>query len=214
MAKHLSSREPAASAPAQGREAILSVAKKQFAEHGYQGATLSQIAARAEVSKANIFHHFGSKEGLYLAVLKDYCEQLSPLRGSRPISAPTCTEQLRQFARVHLENMLTEQGAVRLFLRELLAKDSLRKEMLAKGVIEDNFARLVQMVREGQEAGEIRPDLDPAILATVLLGADVFFFIGRDVFRHFRDVHFAEAPGAYSEALSEILLKGCLAERD
>lgn len=214
MTKGLTGRGPEASAPAQGREAILSVAKKQFAEYGYHGATLSKIATRAKVCKANIFHHFGSKEGLYLAVLKDYCEQLSPLRGSRPISAPTCREQLRQFAQVHLENMLNEQGAVQLFLRELLAKDSLRKEILAQGVLEDNFSRLVQMVREGQEAGEIRPDIDPAILAVILLGADVFFFMARDVFQHFRDVHFAEAPADYSEALSEILLKGCLAKQD
>lgn len=199
---------------AHGRLALLSVAKIQFAEQGYHGATLSRIATSAGVSKANIFHHFGSKEGLYLAVLRDYCEQLSPLGRSQSLSAPTHTEQLRQFAQLHLGNMLNEQSAVQLFLRELLAKDSLRKEVLANRVLEDSFARLVQMVRKGQEAGEIRRNIDPAVLAVVLLGSDVFFFMARDVFRHFRDVVFADAPEEYSEALSDLLLRGCAVRRN
>jgi TetR/AcrR family transcriptional regulator len=206
--------DPQAEATAQGRQAILAVAKIQFAEQGYHGATLSKIAAQAEVSKANIFHHFGSKEGLYLAVLRDYCEQLSPLPEERSLSALSCVEQLQQFTRIHLENMLKEPGAVQLFLRELLAQDPLRKEILAKGVFEDNFARLVQVVREGQAAGEIHRHIDPALLAVILLGADVFFFMARDVLRHFRDVVFADIPGMYSEALSDILLRGCVVNRD
>ncbi len=192
----------------QGRSAILAVAKIHFAEQGYHGATLSKIAACARVSKANIFHHFGSKEGLYLAVLRDYCEQLSPFQEGQALTAATHAEQLQRFAQKHLENMLNEQGAIQLFLRELLSKDSLRKEVLAHRVLEDNFARLVQMVRRGQEAGEIRRNIDPAILAVVLLGADVFFFMARDVFCHFRDVFFADAPGEYSAALSDLLLRG------
>lgn len=199
---------------ARGRSAILSVAKIQFAEQGYHGATLSKIAVSARVSKANIFHHFGSKEGLYLAVLRDYCERLSPLGGSRLLSAPTHAEQLRRFAQVHLGNMLSEQSAVQLFLRELLAKDSLRKDVLANRVLEDNFARLVKMIKKGQEAGEIRRNIDPAILAVALLGSDVFFFMARDVFRHFRDVVFADTPEEYSEALSDLLLRGCSVRRD
>jgi TetR/AcrR family transcriptional regulator len=177
------SDDPRISVPAQGREAILSVAKVQFAEQGYYGATLSTIAARARVSKANIFHHFSSKEKLYLAVLKDYCGQLSPLGDSRRLSAASYTEQRRQFAHIHLENMLNEREAVLLFLRELLVRESLRKEILAKRVLEDNFFQLVQMLHK--KAGEIRCDIEPAILSVVLLGADVFFFMAEDIFVHF-----------------------------
>ena len=212
--KRPGSRESQTKVMAQGREAILAVAKIQFAEQGYHGASLSKIAAQAEVSKANIFHHFSSKEGLYLAVLRDYCEQLSPLQGERFHAIPNYVDRLQLFARIHLEKMLKEPGAVQLFLRELLAQDPQRKEILAKGVFEDNFTRFVEMVREGQAAGEIRRHIDPALLAVILLGADVFFFMARDVFRHFRDVAFADTPGQYSEALSNILLRGCAVNPD
>jgi hypothetical protein len=57
--------------------------------------------------------------------------------------------------------MLNEREAVLLFLRKLLAGDSLRKEIFAKRVLEDNFSRLVQIVHKGQEIGEIRCDIDP-----------------------------------------------------
>lgn len=214
MAKGSADYDSEDSVPAHGKKAILAVAKVQFAERGYHGATLSMIAARAEVSKANIFHHFRSKEGLYLAVLKDYSKQLSPLRGSKLLSTLSYTEQLRQFVQIHLDNMLNEQDAVLLFLRELLTRGPLRKDVLAKRVFEDDFSQLVQMIHKGQEAGEFRCDIDPAILSVVLLGANAHFFMTKDVLQHFQDVNFAEAPENYSKTLSEILLKGCLVKRD
>jgi TetR/AcrR family transcriptional regulator len=82
---------------AQGRSAILSAAKTQFAKQGYHGATLSKIAAYAGVSKADIFHHFGSKEGLYLAVLRDYCQRLSPLGGRRSLSHQLISSNCNNF---------------------------------------------------------------------------------------------------------------------
>ncbi|MEV4275068.1 TetR/AcrR family transcriptional regulator [Actinoplanes xinjiangensis] len=57
-----------------GREAqraILDAARDVFAEHGYRGGVLRDVADRAGVSAANIIHHFGSKEGLLVALLEE-----------------------------------------------------------------------------------------------------------------------------------------------
>jgi len=53
------------------RAAILLVARKVFAEHGYDGARTQQIAAAAGVSDTLVFRHFKSKQGLYREVLDD-----------------------------------------------------------------------------------------------------------------------------------------------
>lgn len=54
------------------RDAILDACLPVFAEHGYGGASAALLAKAAGVSKALLFHHFGNKAGLYLALL-DAC---------------------------------------------------------------------------------------------------------------------------------------------
>src|ERR1700761_3165494 len=49
---------------------ILAAAEKVFAEHGFEGATMAQLAAAAGLPKANLHYYFGTKEGLYRAVLE------------------------------------------------------------------------------------------------------------------------------------------------
>jgi AcrR family transcriptional regulator len=58
---------------AAGREAqraIVDAARTVFAERGFRGGSLREVGERAGVSAANVVHHFGSKEGLLLAVLE------------------------------------------------------------------------------------------------------------------------------------------------
>ncbi len=49
---------------------ILDAARGEFAQHGFGGARLQDIAARAQLSHPTLLYHFGSKEGLYAAVIE------------------------------------------------------------------------------------------------------------------------------------------------
>jgi AcrR family transcriptional regulator len=51
------------------RTQLVEVAKTVFAEHGYDGASIEEIAQRAKVSKPIVYEHFGGKEGLYAVVV-------------------------------------------------------------------------------------------------------------------------------------------------
>ncbi|HEX2049201.1 MAG TPA: TetR family transcriptional regulator [Actinomycetota bacterium] len=53
------------------RDAILDAARREFAEHGYEGATMRAIAREADVDAALIHHFFGSKEGVFAATVED-----------------------------------------------------------------------------------------------------------------------------------------------
>ena len=51
------------------REQLIAVARKTFAERGFDGTSVEEIAARAKVSKPVVYEHFGGKEGLYAVVV-------------------------------------------------------------------------------------------------------------------------------------------------
>jgi AcrR family transcriptional regulator len=51
------------------REQLLDVGRHLFAERGLEGASIEEIAARADVSKPVVYEHFGGKEGLYAVVV-------------------------------------------------------------------------------------------------------------------------------------------------
>ena len=60
----------------QTRENILAAAAEAFAESGFQGANLDEVAARAGVTKPTVYAHFGSKEGLCEALVVGWIERL------------------------------------------------------------------------------------------------------------------------------------------
>ncbi|WP_237706620.1 TetR/AcrR family transcriptional regulator [Kribbella flavida] len=54
---------------AERREQLITIARALFAQKGYEGTSVEEIAARAEVSKPVVYEHFGGKEGLYAVVV-------------------------------------------------------------------------------------------------------------------------------------------------
>jgi AcrR family transcriptional regulator len=60
----------------QRREQLLDVGRKLFAEKGFEGTSVEEIAATAEVSKPVVYEHFGGKEGLYAVVVDREIRQL------------------------------------------------------------------------------------------------------------------------------------------
>lgn len=54
---------------AERREQLIEIARSLFAERGFDGTSVEEVAARAEVSKPVVYEHFGGKEGLYAVVV-------------------------------------------------------------------------------------------------------------------------------------------------
>ena len=91
------------------RRAILDAALEAFLAGGYEAANLDAIAAAADVSKVTIYQHFGSKEGLFVALVEEQIERaehesdahLQTLADSGDIA-----EDLRSFAREFLDTVM------------------------------------------------------------------------------------------------------------
>ena len=207
MATPQSTRLPAST---DAVDRILTVAETLFAEHGFDAVSMNTIAEAAGVSKANVFHHFTCKNDLYLAVLRNACRDATQHLDNLGNDQEALAARLPQFVRAHLDSLLEHAQVARLLLRELLSDNPRHGQELAEKVYGEKFSRLVAILRAGQQAGELRANIDPAMVATVLIGANVFFFESREVLRHFPDVTFTQQPERYSMMLADMLLHGIL----
>ena len=68
---------PPGDTAARTKQALLRSARQVFAEYGYHGATIAEITRRAEVSTPVLYHHFGSKAGLFTAAIEEVSELLA-----------------------------------------------------------------------------------------------------------------------------------------
>jgi TetR/AcrR family transcriptional regulator len=189
---------------------ILAAAEALFAEQGFDAVSMSAIAERAEVSKANIFHHFSSKNALYLAVFGSACKESRVRLEMLETREGNFVERLAHFSSGHLQAILEHSNMARLVLRDLLEHGADRGKELAEQVFGPNFAKLVEIIRSGQARGELRTDVDPAMVAVMLIAANVYFFEARDMLRYFPGVDFADDPQRYSAGMLQLMLHGIL----
>jgi len=70
------------------REQLVNVGRKLFAQKGFEGTSVEEIAARAEVSKPVVYEHFGGKEGLYAVVVdREISALLESITGALALDA-------------------------------------------------------------------------------------------------------------------------------
>lgn len=190
---------------------ILAAAERLFCRHGYEGVSINQVAREAGVSKANVFHHFGSKEDLYLEVVRNVRSTLT--REILAITqAPAGVEQLlTQVAEAELRHLYEHADHVRLFMRECLEAQPGRSKALAEKVFGSTFAELVAALQGARQRGEIRADISASFPILVLVAACVFFFQNAEVLRHLPGADRAlTEPEAFSRELVHLLVHGLL----
>ena len=157
-------RRPAA----ERREQILDVAAEAFAESGFRGTSLADVAARVGVSQPGLLHHYRTKQLLILAVLAERDRQDGEhLRQCFGGTEPTTTDWALTVARRNLQ----EPELVRLFT--VTGTESLDPSHPAHAFSRERFERnrdwLAGRVRADQEQGHLASSLDPVSTAKELL---------------------------------------------
>ena len=187
---------------------ILSEARQLFARRGFDGVSINDVAAAAGVSKANIFHHFGSKQALYMEVLKYSLNEFGELTELlQPERAPL-EERLYHFMLAHASHLRRHPESAHVLQRELLENRDEVTRQLADQTTITQFRRLFDLLQEAQQAGEIRADVDLAALVVMVIGVVSFQFQVRSLLRHQPEVGFADDPEQYSRLLAHILAHG------
>jgi hypothetical protein len=85
----------------EGPERLLTVAGRLFAAKGFVGASVREILQAADVSRPVLYYHFGSKEGLYLAVARRAATDYEAALARAAAGPGTAAERIRRVCRVH-----------------------------------------------------------------------------------------------------------------
>ena len=162
--------------PNKTREAILQAAQDEFAAKGLFGGRVNQIAKDAKANKRMIYHYFGSKEGLYLAVLERVYaglrgeEQTLDLDHLEPgMAIQRLVEFNFDYSRAHPE-MISLINNENLLRARYLRKSKKVREMHSP------FVRLVgDILKRGAEKGVFRRGLDPVEVYITIAAVGYFY---------------------------------------
>lgn len=143
-----------------------------IAELGYAQASLARIAERAGISKGVIGYHFAGKDELLAVVVAEVLERAQEYMGPRIIAEPAGPAMLRAY----IESNLAFMGAYRNHMIAIveIARGGRRAEGgsgLDPAVLDGAVTSLTRLLARGQEAGELRPDFDPGVVATAIRSA-------------------------------------------
>jgi AcrR family transcriptional regulator len=171
------------------REALLETAETVFAERGFAGATMAEIAARAGYSAGNLYNVFESKEALYRELVttrgtKLLLEQLAILRQEAPYldTLDRVIDHLLQFCVDHRAFWV-------LYVRGLTGQEwsgapfPQETQLLRQELEQESLQRLVRAMEQGE-----LPHEDPNACATMILGT-----------LHHHIVHWIEGMGSAEE---------------
>ncbi|WP_374447715.1 TetR/AcrR family transcriptional regulator [Stella sp.] len=162
--------------PARAREKILNAALREFAANGYSGGRIEAIARRSGVAKGLVFHHFGNKEGLYLAVQQRMYESLRQRQNETQLEGLGPVEGMRRLVVDTFRGFREMPWIIRLMNEENLHRA--RHIRGAKGIpalYNPLLAAIERLVAAGREQGVFRTDVEPVGFYVALSGLGYFY---------------------------------------
>ena len=148
---------------------IIEAAARVFAERGFHGATTQDIADVLGIRQASLYYYFSSKEAALELVCLKGVEGFFDAAKSIAVERQSARERLSLLIKSHLSPLVDRANFVKVFLNErqhLPAESRRRIGRWSRG-LERIFE---QVIREGIESGEFRPNLDVRLATLAILG--------------------------------------------
>ncbi len=169
----LKATAPARRNAAHTRERLLQAAFDEIYRTGFQGSDLMSIIGRAGVTKGALYHHFGSKEGLGLAMID---AMIAPRIAQTWLNPLADAEDPVAALKSIIDNMPQDEASVKggsplaNLAQEMAPLDENFRVRLAR-IYNGWIAAIAGAVKRGKSAGKVRADVDVFEFATALVAA-------------------------------------------
>jgi TetR/AcrR family transcriptional regulator, cholesterol catabolism regulator len=151
------------------RDEVTRTAARLFAERGFHGTSMGDLADALGMQKGSLYSHTGSKQQLLFETMREGALAFHAALDEVPEDAPAA-ERIRLALRGHLRVVAEQLDVATVFTREWRYLDEeYRAEIVTeRRRYEERFRALF---REGVERGELRSDLDASTAALLVLSA-------------------------------------------
>jgi len=162
---------------ARSQAAILTAARAEFAEHGYEGARIDAIAARAGVNKRMLYHYVGDKAALYRRVLSDAYAEIRTGEKALELDRMAPDAAMERLVRFTFRHFRAHPWFIALLINENLMQGRfLRTLPEMTGLHSPLVAQLSEILARGRQAGLFRGGVDPVDLY-ISIAALGFFYL-------------------------------------
>lgn len=177
-------------APLSTEEKIVEAAREIFAQKGFAGARMQEIADRAGINKGLLHYYFKSKEALFKAIFREAFTQFSQvLRDILAGEAPVL-EKIERIVDVYMEMGCKNPTLPGFIVNELHTNTEQFVAEIMQSPVKPDPARLIMQLQLEAQTGKIRP-VDPFNTVLNVLSMCVFPFIARPLIQQM--VHLDEA---------------------
>lgn len=155
------------------RERLIRAAAQLFAEKGYEGASVKELAHEAGVNVSLVSYHFGGKEGLFKACLEQFGKQGLGI-AERILTPPNSPEELQIRLRLFVEEayriQLSQPHLCRILHRECDLQSTIALDVF-KNTFHRFFEALAGFIESARKKGLLRKDVDSQIATIQFFGA-------------------------------------------
>jgi TetR/AcrR family transcriptional regulator len=188
---------------------ILAAATKEFATYGFGGGRVDRIAERAGVNKRMIYHHYGHKQGLYLAVLEQAYHKERSAEQTLELEALEPREAMKRLIEYTFDSFVRDRSFIKLLNDENLHKAANLKRSKRIAEMHSPLIAIMQGILErGAEAGVFRKGVDPLQTWISIAAVSYFYFSNiytlSTIFR--RDFDAPEARNARRKHVVDVIL--------
>jgi len=152
------------------REELIEIACRVFAERGFDGATLQDIADQFGVLKGSLFHYIQSKDDLLFEIIDGVYAGAEEAIWPIARADGTAVSRLGRLIVAYVRYVTEHQPAITVWLHDLNSLDQARGQVI-RDREEHNRRRLVDLITQAQQEGGVRSDADPRLVAFALLGS-------------------------------------------
>ncbi|GAA1152857.1 TetR/AcrR family transcriptional regulator [Nesterenkonia lutea] len=177
------------------RAEVLAVATEVFADDGYSGARIDEIARRTRTTKRMIYYYFGGKEQLYLAVLDNAYRGIRKAEQTLEVDELNPIDALRQLAELTYEHHLRNTAFIRLVSIENIHRGQyIRKLESLSDLGRPAVTILDGIIVQGKKQGVFRDEVNALDLHLLISSYCVFQVANRYTFSYLFDPDFTTEP--------------------
>ena len=163
--------------PVATRKKLLTAARLEFARHGFAGARVDEIAERAGVNKQLVYHYFGDKDALDLAVLEWVYEDIREQERRLNLEGLAPDKAIRRLIEASFDHLAANPDFIVLLNDENRGgarhvRGSTRLEAMHSPLVKS----VSHILHEGVRSGLFRKGIDPVQLYISIAGLSYFFF--------------------------------------